>query len=258
VNDKLTRLWATKNKDDEWWSSFVTSPIAIAANYLVVDIKWLTPNLITLFSFLVAIVSVLFIIGGGTMNFIIAAILIQLSHVLDCMDGQMARYRNKPSPSGGYYDKLTDQIQVLIWFGAAGYAAYVQSQDVLSMFLAFIGTAFYTLRGYSKYVGIYSQMTADKDYFEKISEEDCDLRRPEIAGLGFGLLPNLRWLFAEQPKVLLFNEGVLVFMLSMALVLDRLAPMLWVFAVTQICFGLGNGWRRGSQVGRGENIAHSK
>jgi hypothetical protein len=85
------RLWATKNKDDEWWSSFVTSPLAIAANYLVVDIKWLTPNLITLFSFVVPIVSVLFIIGGGTMNFIIAAILIHLSHVLDCMDGQMAR-----------------------------------------------------------------------------------------------------------------------------------------------------------------------
>ena len=256
MNDKLTRLWATKNRDDEWWSSFVTSPLAIAANYMVVDIKWLTPNLITLFSFLVAFVSVLFILGGGTVNFVIAAILIQLSHVLDCMDGQMARYRRTPSPSGGYYDKLTDQIQVLIWFGAAGYAAYVQSQDVLSVFLAFIGIAFYTLRGYSKYVGIYSQMSADRDYLEKIVKKDRDREVPEVAGLRFGLVPNLRWLIAEQPKVLLFNEGVLIFMLSLALVLDSLTPMLWIFAVSQICFGLGTGWRRGSQVARGENIAH--
>ncbi|GEM_PF-1747880 len=61
MNDRLMGLWATKNKDDEWWSPFVTSPIAIAASY----------------------------------------------------------------------------------------AAYMQSQSVLPVFLAFMGVAFYTLRGYS-------------------------------------------------------------------------------------------------------------
>lgn len=258
MNDKLTRLWATKTKDDEWWSSFVTSPIAIAVSYLVVDVKWLTPNLITLFSFLVAIVSALFIIGGGAVNFVIAAVLIHLSHVLDCMDGQVARYRGSLSLSGGYYDKLTDQIQVLIWFGAVGYAAYAQSEDVLPVFLAFIGIAFYMLRGYSKYIDIFSQMSADRDYLEKIVKEDRDREVPEVAGLRFGLAPNLRWLMAEQPKVLLFNEGVLIFMLSLALVLDSLTPMLWLFAVTQAFYGLARGWQRGSQIGRGENFMRSK
>ena len=183
-------LWATKNKDDEWWSSFVTSPIALAANYMVVDFKWLTPNLITLFSFVVAIVSVMFIIGGGTVNFVIAAILIHLSRVLGCMDGQMTRYREAPSPSGGYYDKLTDQIKVLIWFGAAGYAASVQSQSVLPVFLAFIGITFYTLRVYSKYIEIFAQMTADRDYLEKSIKEAHAQQTSEVAGLGFGLLPT--------------------------------------------------------------------
>ena len=143
MNVKLTQLWATKTKDDEWWSSFVTSPLAIAINYFVVDFKWLTPNKITLISFLTAIVSVLFIIAGGTQNFVIAAVLIHLSHVFDCMDGQMARYRNTTSPSGSFFDKLTDQIQVTIWFGSVGYAAYTQSQNVVPVFLALIGVAFY-------------------------------------------------------------------------------------------------------------------
>jgi len=57
MNEKLTRLWASKNKDDEWWSSFVTSPLAIAVNYIAVDIKWLTPNRITLISFITAVLS---------------------------------------------------------------------------------------------------------------------------------------------------------------------------------------------------------
>ncbi len=70
MNEKLTRLWATKNKDDEWWSSFVTSPLAIAVNYVVVDFKWLTPNLITVFSFIIAITSTLFIIQGFCTKFV--------------------------------------------------------------------------------------------------------------------------------------------------------------------------------------------
>lgn len=102
MNDKLIRLWATKNKDDEWWSSFITSPLAIAVNYVVVDIKFLTPNKITVISFIVACMSAVFIILGSTINFIIAATLIQLSHILDCMDGQMARYRNTPSAFGSF------------------------------------------------------------------------------------------------------------------------------------------------------------
>ena len=90
MNTKLTRLWQTKNKEDEYWSSFVTSPMAIAFNYLVIDFKWLTPNRITLLSFIVALISAGFILSNGSANFIIAAVLINLSHMLDCMDGQMA------------------------------------------------------------------------------------------------------------------------------------------------------------------------
>ena len=62
MNTKLNRLWATKNKNDEWWSSFVTSPLAIAINYIVVDYRWLSPNIITLFSFIIAIIATVLII----------------------------------------------------------------------------------------------------------------------------------------------------------------------------------------------------
>lgn len=250
MNQKLTRLWATKTKEDEWWSSFVTSPIAIAVNYFVVDIKWLTPNLITLFAFITAMISALFIIAGGTMNFITAAILIHLSHVLDCMDGQMARYRNSSSRSGAFYDKLTDQLQVTLWFGSVGYAAYAQSHDVLPVFLAFTGVAFYSLRGYVKYVTLYTEMSGDNSYLEKMARAEADATKPVSAGLGFGFAANLRWFMAEQRKIILFNEGVFIFMISLALVLDALIPMLWVFALSQLFYGLARGWQRGRGIDR--------
>ncbi len=249
MNKKLSQLWATKNKDDEWWSSFITAPLGIAVNYFVVDMKWLTPNLITLFSFIIAVISVLFIIVGGTVNFMIAAVLIHLSHVFDCMDGQMARYRRTSSLSGGFYDKYTDQLQVLLWFGAVGYAAYVQSQNILPVFLAFTGVAFYYLRGYTKYVTIYIETSKDKNYLEILSKDKERVKKQDTAGLEFGVMANLRWFIREQRKILSFDEGVFIFMLSLALVLNMLTPMLWVFAISQLYYGLVRGWQRGVQIG---------
>ena len=248
MNAKLTRLWATKTKDDEWWSSFVTSPLAIFLNYFVVDIKWLTPNLITLISFITAILASLLIVIGGNSNFVCAAVLIHLSHVFDCMDGQMARYRKITSQLGAYYDRITDQIQVIIWFGAVGYAAYKQSDNALPIFLAFIGVAFYSFRGYIKYVMIYSKMSQDSQYLEALTKIESTSKKEDSAGLKFGFSANLKWFLAEQRKILAFNEGVFIFMLSLALVIDEIMPMLWVFALTQLYIGLMRSWQRSAQI----------
>jgi phosphatidylglycerophosphate synthase len=250
VSDKLTRLWATKNKDDEWWSSFVTAPLAIAANCLVVDLKWLTPNRITLLSFVAALAATVLIVVGGQVEFLAAATLIHVSHILDCMDGQMARFRGVSSSAGGFLDKLTDQIQVMLWFGAIAYAAYDQSHDVLPVFLALVGIAFYFLRGYIKYVVIYTEMCRDKDYLEKSLAK---LTVSNAAGLGHSLMANLRWFVGEQKKILRFDEGVFIFMLSLGLILDLLTPTLWVFAITQVFYGLTRGVQRGRQLHRAQH-----
>lgn len=259
MNDKLNRLWATKTKNDEWWSSFVTAPLAVTLNYFVVDIRWLTPNRVTLFSFIVGIAAVVYIILGGFVNFVIAAILIQFSHILDCMDGQIARYRNLSSRSGGYFDKVSDQIQVILWFGAIGYAGYVQSNNVLPVILAFAGVAFYSMRGYSKYVAIYSKLNYYKEKTRKKSGKiEIAGEKESNAGLGFSFLANLRWFIREQRKILAFDEGVFIFMLSFALIFNVIIPMLWIFAVTQIYYGLYRSWQRGQQLQINQEITIKK
>ena len=255
MTDKLTQLWATKTRDDEWWSSFVTSPLAIVANYGAVEVPWITPNRITAASFLVAVVATLGILVGGSAWFIAAAILIHLSHILDCMDGQMARYRKVSSPIGSYYDRLTDQVQVILWFGAAGYAAYEQSASVTPVFLAMIGIAFYGLRGYTKYIALEIETAQDPDYLATTAR----LKQLEpTAGLGFGLRANWAWFMREQSKVLAFDEGVFIFMLSAALVFDQLVPMLWVFAASQVFWGLYRSWRRGENIGKTHKLPLQK
>ena len=256
--DKFKRIWATKNPDDEWWSSFVTSPLAVVGNWFVVDIAWITPNLLTLFSFIVALASAVFICLGSLdesqrISFhIAAAILIHVSHILDCMDGQMARCRGTLSRSGSFFDKATDHLQVFIWFGAIAYAGYIHAhQDVTPIFLAFIGVSFYALRGYVKYVTIHSEMERDKEYLTATARTSAALQKQfdELGGLGKSLGNNLAWFLKEQEKLFNFDEGVFVFMLSLALIIpSTLIPMLWVFAVSQSFWGIIRCCQRGQQL----------
>jgi phosphatidylglycerophosphate synthase len=143
------------------------------------------------------------IIIGTTGWFIPAAILIHISHILDCMDGQMARYRDGSSPIGGYYDRLTDQVQVARWFGAAGYAAYVQTDGVVPDFLAMTGIAFYSSRGYAKYISFEIETAGKPNYSNRMA----GLKPVKItAGLGFSLWENWSWFIREQRKLLAFDE----------------------------------------------------
>ncbi|MEB8385606.1 CDP-alcohol phosphatidyltransferase family protein [Rhodobacteraceae bacterium KMM 6894] len=255
MTGKITQLWATKTKDDEWWSSFVTAPLGIVANLWAVDIPAITPNRITAASFAVAVVATLCILIGGFAYFIAAAILIHLSHILDCMDGQMARYRKVSSPVGSYYDRLTDQVQVTFWFGAAGYAAYAQSLSVEPVFLALIGIAFYGLRGYVKYIALEIETARDPEHPAKMAQ----LKRQEpAAGLGFGVIANVKWFIKEQPKVLAFDEGVFIFMLSAALIFEQLTPMLWVFAASQVFWGTFKAWQRGKNIDANQKLSIQK
>jgi hypothetical protein len=111
--------------------------------------------------------------------------------------------------------------------------------------LAFIGVSFYSLRGYSKYVAIYTKVADDNQYLQKIAEKEADLKREDVAGLGYGFLANMKWFVVEQRKIIDFDEGVFIFMLSLALVLNTLTPMLWLFAISQVIHGLMRSWLRG-------------
>lgn len=66
------------------------------------------------------------------------------------------------------------------------------------------------------------------------------------------------WFIREQRKIIYFDEGVLIFMLSLALILDSLVPMLWVFAVSQLFHGLFRTWQRGSNIELNKQILVKK
>ena len=250
MNEKFVKLWDTKNKDDEWWSSFVTSPLAICLNWFVVDIRWITPNLLTAISFIVALLASALILAETREAAVWAAFLINASLVLDCMDGQMAKYRGISSRFGSYFDKVTDQIKIFAWFAAMAYVSFLETESIVPIFLAFTGVTFYSLRVYVKYVTIFIEVDHDVTYLEQSAREAAAINseRSDRGGLGQGFWQNLLWFVGEQRKFFLFNEAVFVFLLAFALLFDVILPVLWMFAISQLYFGFARSWQRGSQI----------
>jgi len=251
MNSKFEKLWETKNKNDEWWSSFVTSPLAVLFNICVVDWSILSPNRITCLSFLVSCFAVALILWGTYPAFIVAAILVNLSHVFDCMDGQMAKYRGMSSPFGSYFDKVTDQIKIFLFFGALAYSAYQQSRDVTVIFLAFTGVTFYYIRVYVKYLTIFIEMEGNPKYLDDFSKKlksDSENHHKESAGPGAGFVNNFIWFLKEQRKFFLFNEAVFIFLISVGLIFNKLTLVLWIFAISQVYYGIRRSWQRGEQI----------
>lgn len=83
-----------------------------------------TPNQITLISFLVGLISGLFFWKGGYTNGIIGALVFQVSAVLDCCDGEVARLKAMQSRIGQWLDVVCDNVVHVVLFLAMAWAIY--------------------------------------------------------------------------------------------------------------------------------------
>ena len=114
------KLKSAIKKKDGWWASIFSGPVANIFLALICDIKWITPNIVTTSSLFLCIITAFFISRGIQPFLIIGAVLVQFVFILDCLDGQLARYREQSSNFGAWYDRITDRIKdFLIYFSIA-------------------------------------------------------------------------------------------------------------------------------------------
>lgn len=115
VSDKERLRSCIKNKDG-WWASVFAGPLANRLLEPICEIPWLTPNQLTIVSFLVGLIASYFFAQGDYSSLVIGAILVQLSLVIDCMDGQFARYSKKFSDFGAWLDRIADRLKDFAYF----------------------------------------------------------------------------------------------------------------------------------------------
>jgi phosphatidylglycerophosphate synthase len=110
---------ASKKKQDiNFWTEWVCRPPAAALVYALRGTR-ITPNQVTFLATFVALGScALFIALPGWWGALVAALVFELSFVLDCVDGQLARIRKTASTIGHHLDFLMDEIKAFFVFGA--------------------------------------------------------------------------------------------------------------------------------------------
>ncbi|MBK8257438.1 MAG: CDP-alcohol phosphatidyltransferase family protein [Polyangiaceae bacterium] len=114
----------TRKKNDQLWNHYFMRPLA---GYVVAAVARtnITPNQLTLLNLFLFVVSAALLIAlpdyrGG----LISVGVLELSYLLDCSDGMLARHKKLASKTGHLFDFFTDELKAVLLAGALGIRAY--------------------------------------------------------------------------------------------------------------------------------------
>lgn len=148
LNIARLRLKMANRANDGFFSVFVLRKFSKLFTWAAVRLK-MTPNQVTLISFAIGLLSAYAFSRGTFWTIFAGAILLQLSIIVDCVDGELARYTRQFSALGAWLDAITDRIKEYLVFFALAYGAAKSGRDlwIPAMFMM----VFQTFRHLSDY-----------------------------------------------------------------------------------------------------------
>ena len=106
---------SSTNQGAAWPTKHISYPIGARFAYVFAKLGF-SPNAVSLFGLAVALLTVVAVYFQP--NNVIAAVIIfiglEVSYIIDCADGVLARALNRTSPFGALLDKLCDGLQTLV------------------------------------------------------------------------------------------------------------------------------------------------
>ncbi|MFC9969441.1 CDP-alcohol phosphatidyltransferase family protein [Spirillospora sp. NPDC127200] len=128
VDEDRVRLAAAVKSNDGFFATYAVS------SYSPLIVKWaagrgLTPNTVTCISMSVAVLAALWFAAGTRTGMVAGAVLFYLSFVLDCVDGQLARYTRCHSALGAWLDSVFDRAKEYTVFAGLAVGAGAAALD---------------------------------------------------------------------------------------------------------------------------------
>ncbi|WP_455360273.1 DUF5941 domain-containing protein [Streptomyces sp. SYSU K21746] len=134
VDDEAVRLRTAVKSRDGFFTTFCVSPYS---RYLA---RWcarrgFTPNQVTTASLLTALIAAGCAATGTRGGYIAAGLLLLFSFVLDCTDGQLARYSLQYSTMGAWLDATFDRAKEYAFYAGLALGAARNGDDVWALAL---------------------------------------------------------------------------------------------------------------------------
>ncbi|MFL6139013.1 MAG: CDP-alcohol phosphatidyltransferase family protein [Frankiaceae bacterium] len=129
VDERAVRLAAAVKAED---SPYATYLVSSWSRYLA---RWaaergIAPNAVTVGSLLLGIAAAAAFAAGSRWWLVTGALLLQASFVLDCVDGEVARYARRFSPLGGWLDASSDRVKEYAVYAGLAVGAIRTGDDV--------------------------------------------------------------------------------------------------------------------------------
>ena len=119
LNMGKLRLKMANRANDGFYSVFFLRKFSKLLTWLAVRVN-ATPNQVTLISFAIGLYSAFCFTKGTFSQTLLGAVLLQLSIIVDCVDGELARYTRKFSKLGAWLDAVTDRVkEYMVFLGLA-------------------------------------------------------------------------------------------------------------------------------------------
>ncbi|MFM8753000.1 MAG: CDP-alcohol phosphatidyltransferase family protein [Actinomycetota bacterium] len=119
INIGRLRLSMANRANDGFFSVFFLRKFSKILTWVAVKIG-ATPNQVTLISFAIGLYSAFCFAQGTFWQIFLGAVLLQLSIIVDCVDGELARYTRKFSQLGAWLDAVTDRVkEYMVFLGLA-------------------------------------------------------------------------------------------------------------------------------------------
>ncbi|MFC7303590.1 DUF5941 domain-containing protein [Streptomyces monticola] len=134
VDDEAIRLRTAVKSRDGFFTTYCISPYS---RYIA---RWcarrgLTPNQVTTASLLTALIAAGCAATGTRAGFVAAGVLLLFSFVLDCTDGQLARYSLQYSTMGAWLDATFDRAKEYAYYAGLALGAARGGDDVWALAL---------------------------------------------------------------------------------------------------------------------------
>jgi len=233
------------------WADLFMPKIANMILPLVLKFRWITPNVVTFFSFFLYTLGCLFIFINIPYHLYYTAILLPIAYIGDCLDGQLARTRKLSSDIGNYLDKVIDVLKIYIITISLAYAAYVTTNNALYIFLGFTASFFFSFRYYIKLETIFSQFNQDSQYLIKANARKQELYlsiQKKYERLSATLLGKIKLFWLKNRTIFWVDEAEFVIFTSIGAIFNKMILVLWVLAVSQVLIATWRLFERGYQT----------
>jgi choline kinase/phosphatidylglycerophosphate synthase len=133
----------------------------------------ITPNSVSFFSFILAMVGALFFFLGGYSNLVIGALLAHLSSVIDGCDGEIARLKFQVTEFGGWFDAVLDRYADAFLLFSLTYHVYAANRDIFALFIGFLAIIGTFMNSYTadKYDGLMKRKLVSGKYYFRVGRD---------------------------------------------------------------------------------------